>query len=86
MTGIDPNGGQRRPNRGPRSPKTRRRGVGLVAQLRGPTQLTRCDGIPWTLAGQCAAADVQIELWIVVGEMARARRDIGDAADDDPGA
>jgi hypothetical protein len=46
----------------------------LVAQLRGPTQLTRCDGIPWTLAGQSAAAEALSVLWIVVAELARERR------------
>lgn len=65
---------------------TVRRGVGLLAQLRGPTELTHCDGIPWTLQGQSAAAQARIELWIVVGELARERRRARDAANDDPQA
>jgi hypothetical protein len=63
----------------------RRRG-GLAAQLRGRTKLTHCDGIPWTLQGESAAAQARIELWIVVGELARERRRARGAANDDPPA
>lgn len=85
MTGVDANGEHGGENRDPGGPQTRRRGVGLVAQLRGPTALTHCDGIPWTFQGQSAAAQAQIELWIVVGALARERRGGRDAVDDGPG-
>lgn len=86
MTGVDADGGHGGEKRRPDGQRTVRRGVGLLAQLRGPTQLEQCDGIPWTLEGRSAAAQAQIELWIVVGELARERRHGRSAANDDPKA
>ena len=84
MTGVDANGGRDGGSRRAGGPGTARRGVGLVAQLRGPAQLTRCDEIPWTLEGQSAAAEALSVLWIVVAELARERRKA--VEDEDPAA
>jgi len=86
MTGVDADSGQGGERRRPADQQAVRRGVGLVAQLRGPTRLTSCDGIPWTLAGQSAAAEALTVVWVVVAELARERRQLRDAANGDPEA
>jgi len=82
MTGAHANGGQGGLNRRPAADAARN-GFSLTAQLRGPTQLTSCDGIPWTIERERAAREAQIALWIVVGVAARERRDGGDVATDE---
>ena len=83
MTGAHANGGHGGSNRRPAVADAARNGFSLTAQLRGPTQLTSCDGIPWTIERERAARHAQIALWIVVGVAAREHRAGKDVATDE---